>query len=132
MSTFRLCAPAILAFSLLTFTPQTASAIGHGCADPPDIRNVSIDVSLGGRTTTVQGGFCDAVGQAEALIARSSAPDREKAAARETLSELQDLVVAEGRSAAGKVTGSFGCKGTVSTGRGGTTTTVGCELKINF
>jgi hypothetical protein len=122
-----------LSVSLLLSLPSPAFAISHGCTNPPDLKDITIDISLDNRKSTASGPFCSAIGQAEKAIAASRLSDEQKKAAYATLANLQNLVQQQGRNAAGKkVSGSVGCNGTVSTGSTGTTATGTCGFSINF
>jgi len=60
-----------LAFTLLTVLPNPAFAIQHGCTTGGDPWDLTIDIDLGGKKSQVSGGFCEAIGRAEAAIAKS-------------------------------------------------------------
>jgi hypothetical protein len=132
---FRAGMPAVFVLTtLLALPPAPALAISHGCTPPTgNIGNITIDMSLDNRQSRASGPFCAAFERAKAAIMSSSLDERTKRGALQTLMQLQDLTASQGRSAAGKkVSGSFGCKGTVSTGSGGTTATGTCGFTINF
>lgn len=134
MSRVAFCGAAGTILAALATMPVPAFAISHGCTPPTgDIKNISIAVSLDGRTSQSSGPFCSAIKQAEAIIARSGLSEERKKAAREMLMQLQRLVADQGRAAAGKkVSGSFGCQGSASTGSGGASASGGCGFQINF
>ena len=91
---------AALALTALAWPADQALAISHGCTDPPDIKNLVIDVSLPGQQRQVSGPYCAAIQQAVALVDRSRMSPDAKVAAKKELSSLQAQV---GQPVAGRV-----------------------------
>lgn len=119
----------------LALFPNQAFAIIHGCTIPPkwDINHITIDVVLDGKNSQASGPFCEAIKQAETMIAKSGLSEKKKKGARQTLENLQALVVSKGRDAAGRrVKGSAGCQGTATTGTSGSSATLTCGFQIRF
>jgi hypothetical protein len=85
-----------LALTALAWPADQAIAITHGCTDPPDIKNLVINVDLDGKQSQVSGKYCQTIQQAVALVNRSTMSQRGKDGALRALAAVED----RGRTAA--------------------------------
>jgi len=113
-------AGAVLA--LMIVLPNPVLAIQHGCTPPVGgPRNLTIDLDFDGKKSQVSGGFCEAIGKAEAAIAGGRLTKKDKKKALKTLQQLQLQTASKNQTAGRRVKFTLTAKCTATTSKQGCT-----------